>query len=124
MDAELLTSVLRDNGHLGDATVVAVELTPLVTNGIGSEFYAAKLRYSSVHHRLPNRMVIKRPLQGDRGRGEANVYELILRRAPSLPIMGYFGVVDEAPQINRCRCYLKICRILTSKQPGRSSRAC
>ncbi len=96
MDTELLTSVLRDNGHLGDATVVAVELTPLVTNGIGSEFYAAKLRYSSVHHRLPNRMVIKRPLQGDRGRGEANVYEFILRQEPSLPIMGYFGVVDEA----------------------------
>ena len=97
MDTELLTSVLRNNGHLGDATVVAVELTRLVTNGIGSEFYAAKVRYSSDHHRLPNRLVIKRPLQGDRGRGEANVYELVLRQAPSLPTMGYFGVVDEAP---------------------------
>ena len=97
MDAELLTSVLRENGHLGNAAVMAVELTKLVTNGLGSEFYTAELRYSSDRHRLPNRMVIKRPLQGDRGRGEANVYERILRQAPGLPTMAYFGVVDEAP---------------------------
>jgi hypothetical protein len=41
MNTELLTSVLRKNGHLGDATVVDVELTRLATNGTGSEFYTA-----------------------------------------------------------------------------------
>lgn len=96
MDIDLLTSVLRNNCHLNDATVVAVDLTRLVTNGLGSEFYRAELRYSSKHLRLPNRMVIKRPLQGDRGREEANLYELILRQKTKLPTMGYFGAVDEA----------------------------
>ncbi len=97
MDTDLLTSVLRKNGHLGDATVLAADLTALKTNGIGSKFYAAKLQYSSDHHQLPTRMVIKRPLLADRGLGEAKVYERVLRHASGMPTMGYFGVVDEAP---------------------------
>ena len=97
MDTELLTSVLRKNGYLDDAIVQSVELTPLETNGIGSEFYTAELRYSSDGHRLPERMVVKRPLLGDRGQGEVNVYELVLGRGSALPLMGYFGVLDEDP---------------------------
>lgn len=97
MDTELLTSVLCKNGHLGDAIVQGVELTPFETVGIASAFYAARLTYSSDNHELPRQMVIKRPLVGDRGQGEANVYELILKGSNGLPLMNYFGVVDEHP---------------------------
>lgn len=96
MNLELLTSVLQNNGYLGDATVVGIELTKFETNGISSEFYKAELHYSSDDHSLPERMVVKRPSIGDRGQGEADVYELVFRGAKGLPLMDYFGVVDEA----------------------------
>ncbi len=98
MDTSNLTSVLRKNGYLKGATVVDIKLCPMETNGIGSEFYIADLRYSSDHHSLPNRMVVKQPLVGDRGQGEADVYELVLGSENELPVMGYFGVLDEATE--------------------------
>lgn len=97
MNPERLTSIFRQNGHLGAAVVVEVETTRLATNGIGSEFFTAELRYSSSDHRLPERMVVKRPLVGDRGRGEADVYELILAEQPGLPVLRCFGILDEGP---------------------------
>ena len=70
LNTDLLTEVLRENGHLNGGTrVEEIELTPFETTGIGSEMYTAKLKYSSEGHRLPDRIVIKRPLLGDRGQG-------------------------------------------------------
>ncbi len=98
MDTEILTSVLRKNSYLDDAIVLDVELASKETNGIGSEFYIAELRYSSDDHCLPDRMVVKKPLVGDRGQSEADFYELMLGKGTGLPLMGYFGVLDEDPE--------------------------
>ncbi len=67
------------------------------TNGIGAEFFIAELRYSSDDHSLPERMVIKRPTIGDRGQGEADVYERVLSSGTDLPILTCYGIVDEDP---------------------------
>ncbi len=98
MDTEQLTSILRGNGYLGDAVVVDMEMTSIDTNGIGSEFYAAELTYSNDDHTLPARMLIKRPSIGDRGQGEADVYERVLGRGTDLPILTCYGIVDEDPE--------------------------
>ncbi len=95
MDPQHLTSVLRSKGH--DVTVESVKLTPMETNGIGSEFLMAELRYSSDGHSLPDRMAVKRPLTGDRGRCEADLYEWVLGSGTGLATLGYYGVVDEGP---------------------------
>jgi hypothetical protein len=95
MDTEILTSVLRKNGYLENTTVLDVELAPKETNGIASEFSTAELRYSSNDHLLPCRMIIKKPLVGDRGQSEADFYELMLGKGEGLPLMRYFGMLDE-----------------------------
>ena len=97
MDKNLLTSIFHQNGYLDGAKVKSIELKPKATNGIASEFYMANLSYSSDSHKLPNRMIIKRPLLGDRGEGEARVYEQILRGEADLPVLKCFGVVDDDP---------------------------
>lgn len=97
MNTELLTELFRNNDLIGSAQVASVDLSPMATNGIASEFLRATIRYSSDDHRLPDSMVIKRPLVGDRGQGEANVYELILGKGTELPVMTCYGVLDENP---------------------------
>ncbi len=67
MDTEILSSGLRKNSYLDAAIVLGVELASKEKNGIGSEFYIAELRYSSDDHCLPDQMVVKNPLVGDRG---------------------------------------------------------
>ncbi len=54
MDLEKLTAVLRENGDLNDAVVEYIHLTSIETDGIASEFFRAKLRFSSDDHSLPN----------------------------------------------------------------------
>jgi hypothetical protein len=97
VDLEKLTAVLSENGYLNDAVVEDIHLTSIETSGIASEFFRAKLRYSSDDHSLPNQMVVKRPTLTDRGQGEAKVYEQILRPETGLPIMDCYGIVDDDP---------------------------
>ena len=95
MDPQLLTEALRSAGHLDDAEVTSVELTPIQTTGIGSEFLAAVVRYSKDQVALPERMMVKRPLVGDRGRSEADAYQQILGPARNDAVMPCYAVVDE-----------------------------
>jgi hypothetical protein len=83
---------------MNDAVVEEIHLTSIETSGIASEFFRAKLRYSSDDHCLPNQMVVKRPTLTDRGQGEAKVYEQILRPETGLPIMDCYGIVDDDPR--------------------------
>ncbi len=95
LGAAQLTTMLQENGHIPDAVVTHVAFAPFETDGIGSEFLRATLSYSSSIHTLPTRMVVKRPLVGDRGLGELDVYERILATASDLPLVPYFGAIDE-----------------------------
>lgn len=38
-DTEKLTFLLRKNGHLGEANVTGIDLTPMETNGIASDYF-------------------------------------------------------------------------------------
>ena len=95
MDPSSLTAAFRRFGYLEDQEVDGIELTQFVTNGIASEFYTAELSYAGESGGLPSRMVVKRPLVGDRGQGEANVYEHILRGERNLPVLACYAVLDE-----------------------------
>ena len=97
MEPEQLTSVFRANGYLDGAEVTDCTMTEFETDGLGARFYRARLSYSSPDHTLPERMVVKRPVLTDRGQGEANVYEGLLRGTVGLPLMACYGIVDEAP---------------------------
>ncbi|MBL4681654.1 MAG: DUF1679 domain-containing protein [Pseudomonadales bacterium] len=97
MNSDMLTAIFRDRGYLKDTVVKDVQLTSIETTGIASEFFRVQLKYSSADHSLPDHMVIKRPTLTDRGKGEAEVYEHILRPEVSLPILNCYGIVDDDP---------------------------
>ena len=97
MTPDQLTLALRRAGHLDSARVTEVTLSPFETAGIASDFFKATICYSPADPTLPASLVVKQPRLSDRGRGEADVYESIFAGTSGLPLLGFFGAVDEAP---------------------------
>ncbi len=97
MNVDQLSKVLKANGYLQRARVSDIALSPIKTNGIGSSFFRAEIKYSNSDHALPARLLIKRPLVSDRGQGEADVYQRILIPARCPAVVQCYGIVDEGP---------------------------
>ncbi len=97
MNISKVSTVLRENGYLLDGEILGVQMTPVETPGLASEFFKLELEFSDSVKDLPKDMIVKRPVLSDRGAGEALVYDHILRHTGDLPTMPCFGIVDDDP---------------------------